>query len=37
MYQMSQLETIHKLKLSNLTEKAEMLGSFKFEERQVKK
>jgi hypothetical protein len=34
---MSQLETIHQLKLQNLTEKAEMLGRFKFEEKRVKK
>jgi hypothetical protein len=30
---MTQLETIHQLKLKNLTEKAEMLGRFKFEEK----
>jgi hypothetical protein len=30
---MSQLQTIHQLKLQNLTEKAEMLGRFKFEEK----
>jgi hypothetical protein len=30
---MSQLEPIHQLKLQNLTQKAEMLGKFKFEEK----
>jgi hypothetical protein len=34
---MSQLETIHHLKLQNVSEKAEMLGRFKFEEKRVKK
>jgi hypothetical protein len=34
---MSQLETIHHLKLQNLIEKAEMLGRLKFEEKRVKK
>jgi hypothetical protein len=34
---MSQIETIHQQKLQNLTEKAEMLRRFKFEEQRVKK
>jgi hypothetical protein len=34
---MSQLETIHQQKLQNLTEKAEMLGRFKFVRKRVKK
>jgi hypothetical protein len=34
---MSQLETIHQLKLQNLQEKDEMFGKFKFEEKRLKK
>jgi hypothetical protein len=36
-HKMSQLETIHHLQLQTLTEKAEMLGRFKFEEKREKK
>jgi hypothetical protein len=35
--QMSHLQTIQSLKLSNLQEKTELLGQLKFEERRVKK